>query len=87
MLLELLPEEGAKCLDEIRHALAQGDLDAARSFAHRLKGVAGNMGARKLSEIARQVELESDSIEAASDRLPALDAVLTETCEELKGVA
>ena len=41
---------------KIRQALAQGDLEQARRMAHSLKGVAANIGANELSQVAAKLE-------------------------------
>lgn len=86
-LLGILPEESAKCLHEIKSALSQGDLETARRFAHRLKGAAGNFGAPRLAALARGLELEAETLEAAGSRLPALDEAFEDTRRALAAVA
>jgi signal transduction histidine kinase/CheY-like chemotaxis protein/HPt (histidine-containing phosphotransfer) domain-containing protein len=44
-------------LDALRDALGSGDAPAVRSAAHRLKGSAANLGARRVAELAFELEL------------------------------
>jgi HPt (histidine-containing phosphotransfer) domain-containing protein len=56
--------------EEIRTELEDGSLDVARRLAHTIKGVAGTVGANRLSEIASR--LESAIKNEDSDRIPDL---------------
>ena len=85
-LLGILPEESAKCLYEIKNALSQGDLEGARRFAHRLKGAAGNFGAKRLEALACGLELEAETLEAAGSCLPALDEAFEQTRRALAAI-
>jgi PAS domain S-box-containing protein len=55
---------------EIQTELAHGNLGVAQRLAHTIKGVAGTIGAKRLSEISAQLEsaIKNDS----SDRIPNL---------------
>jgi len=44
-------------LTELRHSLAQGELETLGKTAHGLKGSAGNMGAIALAELAKRLEM------------------------------
>lgn len=87
VLLSLLPNEGETCLNEIKSALGRGDLETARQFAHRLKGVASNIGAARLAALARELEQEAETLEAAEQRVTGLDTALEQTREALSKVA
>ena len=67
----------------IQGALEAGDQDAARITAHTLKGVAGNIAARSLAEIAGAIEsaLKGGHPEEARRHLCALEAALAEVME------
>ncbi|HEY6891841.1 MAG TPA: response regulator [Solirubrobacter sp.] len=60
-------------LDELRDAVARGDEEAARKLAHKLRGSSETVGAVKLSEIARRIELGED---AAGELEPAYRGTL-----------
>jgi signal transduction histidine kinase/DNA-binding response OmpR family regulator len=77
--LSCIPDEGAKCLNQIKAAISAGDLDAARKAAHSLKGMAGNFGAVRLASISRRIELEAPAIEAVAERVNELERTLDET--------
>ncbi|MEW5736989.1 MAG: response regulator [Thermodesulfobacteriota bacterium] len=59
--------------DEFRQAVSRSDFDAAAGLSHALKGVAGNLGAREISEAAARAEKAARAHSAA---LPSL-------CDEL----
>jgi len=52
-------------LAELRHTLAQGELETLGNTAHGLKGSAGNMGAIALTELAKRLEMAGKSKNAA----------------------
>jgi HPt (histidine-containing phosphotransfer) domain-containing protein len=83
-ILALVPDETAKCIADLKKAIAAKDVASARRTAHRLKGMAGNLGATRLSRMARAMELSSQSIEDVSGRMPTLEKTLTETLEVLR---
>ena len=77
--LGCIPDEGAKCLNQIKAAIGAGDLDAARKAAHSLKGMAGNFGATRLAAISRRIELEATAIEIVAANVTELEETLDET--------
>jgi two-component system, sensor histidine kinase and response regulator len=56
-LIGLFREEGPRMIQEIREALAAGDLVAVQRTAHGLKGAAGYLGGTRTVEAAHQLEL------------------------------
>lgn len=82
MLLQL-PEAAAQSLDAIRAALAAGDLEETRKAAHMLKGFASSLGAARLSSIAREIELDHDSLAPIAVRMPFLAATIEATISEV----
>lgn len=78
-MIERIPSESASLLREIQEALAAGDLEIAQRAAHSLKGLASNLGAERLAGVARCVELEADSVEAASNEVERLESAVCET--------
>jgi len=48
-------------MDRLRNAWAAGDIEEVRRAAHSLKGSAGNIGARRLYEVCRQLEAQGTS--------------------------
>jgi PAS domain S-box-containing protein len=59
----------ANVVDEVLAALAQDDSETAQRIAHTLKGIAGNVGASKLQEAARQLEDAIKNNTGEADRL------------------
>ncbi|MDA0162525.1 response regulator [Solirubrobacter ginsenosidimutans] len=76
-LLERVVEAFARTtpglLEELRDAVSRGDGEAARKLAHKLRGSAETVGAVRLSEIARRIELGED---AAGELEPAYRGTL-----------
>ncbi len=56
-LLEGITDEGGECLSTIHAALAANDLTTAQRAAHKLKGMASNLGAARLADAARGTEI------------------------------
>lgn len=83
-ILARVPHEGAKSLADLYKSIKDGDLALARRSAHRLKGMANNLGAARLARVARAIELESPGIEEVSRRMPTLEQTLGETLEALR---
>jgi CheY-like chemotaxis protein/HPt (histidine-containing phosphotransfer) domain-containing protein len=77
--LGCIPDEGAKCLNQIKAAISAGDLDAARKAAHSLKGMAGNFGATRLATISRRIELDATAIEIVAENITELEETLNDT--------
>jgi two-component system sensor histidine kinase/response regulator len=63
-------------VDQIRAALAAGDLEGARRLAHTLKGLAGNIGAAALQQAAATLEA------ALATPQPAVVAAPLDACEQ-----
>ena len=83
-ILARVPGEGTRSLADFAKAVAGGDVAAARRTAHRLKGMANNLGAVRLAQMARSIELGCHSIDEVSARLPALEQTLGETLAALR---
>jgi signal transduction histidine kinase/CheY-like chemotaxis protein len=85
--LECVPDESIRSLNEIKVAIGLGDLKEAKRVAHRMKGMASNLGATRLAAVARSIEIEAASIEVAADHLEMLSATTDETLIELRAIA
>ena len=83
-LLSRVPGESHKCLTGIKEAVSRGDLASAKRTAHRLKGMASNLGAVRLAGIARSIELASVDIADVSTRSVQLEETLNATLEALQ---
>ncbi|NJO32446.1 MAG: Hpt domain-containing protein [Rhodospirillales bacterium] len=86
-ILARVPDECHSNVAEIERAIATGSLAACKRAAHRLKGMAGNLGAFRLAKMARDIELKSESIEDVAGQMPGLQETLTVTLAALQGVA
>jgi hypothetical protein len=85
--LECVPDESIRSLNEIKVAIGLGDLKEAKRVAHRMKGMASNLGATRLAAVARSIEIEAASIEMASGHLAMLSATTDATLVELRAIA
>jgi chemotaxis protein histidine kinase CheA len=83
-VLARVPYECARCLADIKKAIAESDLLTARRSAHRLKGMASNLGAARLARLARTIELASQSVEDVSSRMASLEKTSAETLEAIR---
>ena len=86
-LLSRVPGECARCLADIEAALQEGSLPAAKRAAHRLNGMASNLGAARLSQMARRMELGCTSVDDVREQLPGLSHVMHETTAETRARA
>lgn len=86
-ILAGVPDECRRNIAEIERAIVEGSLAASKRAAHRLKGMAGNLGAARLAQSARDIELKSDSIEDVAGRMAGLQETLTGTLAALDRAA
>ena len=70
-------------LDELRAAVERDDGEARRALAHKLRGSAETVGAQRLSELARQLELG----EGADAAVAELEPVYRGTLDALQRLA
>ncbi|TAN50024.1 MAG: response regulator, partial [Rhodospirillales bacterium] len=70
---------------ELAHMLAQASIKEAERLAHTLKGVAGNLGAASIQELAGRIEKSAGSgrPEAAADDLSQLTEAIDELAKSL----
>ena len=85
--LAAIPLEAGTCLNQIKAAIAAGDLDTARRAAHMLKGMAGNLGAVRLAAAARRLELAAAASEAVAQQIAPLERALDATRARLGSMA
>ncbi|MBT4817117.1 MAG: response regulator, partial [Lentisphaerae bacterium] len=87
--LRKFAESQASAAEDIRAALEAGDTEAAQRLAHTLKGLAGTIGAERLREASREVEvaLEDGGADDACSLLPALEQRLQEVLDSLLRLA
>jgi len=87
-MIDLFTEHAAERLDAVRRGVDGPDVKSAERGAHSLKSTAGNLGAERLMEAARQVEAAA----AAGDRdrvvalFDPLDAALQDALASLRTI-
>jgi len=69
----------------IKHALEQGNTDAAHRSVHTLKSSAGQIGEKMLQKAASDVEkmFENDEVHLSDEKFSVLDAELKRTLDKL----
>jgi signal transduction histidine kinase/CheY-like chemotaxis protein/HPt (histidine-containing phosphotransfer) domain-containing protein len=83
-LLLQFPRRQGGTADSIRALIKRGDTAEAMRLAHSLKSVAGNLGARGLSEKSREVEYALRDGKEAGTAVEALGRALAEVVEGLE---
>ncbi|MBN2803952.1 MAG: response regulator, partial [Deltaproteobacteria bacterium] len=83
-LLEKYVLRQADAVDEIVFSLAAGDLKEAIEHVHTLKGVSGNVGAVKVSELAAQAEQSLKTDDGLNYNFTPLRLVLNDTCKVIQ---
>jgi HPt (histidine-containing phosphotransfer) domain-containing protein len=73
-VLKMFLQEVPPRIDRLRNAYAAADIQEVRRIAHSLKGSAGNIGARPMFGVCKQLD-ESADLESAR---PLIDALGTE---------
>ena len=64
-VLTLFRQDAPRRVERLRNALAVGNIEEMRRAAHSLKGSAGNIGARSMVDICRQIEERDEPASAA----------------------
>ncbi len=86
-MLILVPGESERLLSDIQWALGKGDLTTARQYAHSLKGMAGNYAATRIATVAREFEIEAQTLDAAREKTAGLERAIEETQQWLEKFA
>ncbi len=88
-LFKVFLEDIPDYIRAVEQSIAENDPGALVEAAHAIKGSSGNIGAKRLAEIARQLELQgrSGSIGDAGQQVAALRAGLEEVRGALRKVA
>jgi len=73
-VLNLFLVEVPPRMDRLRNAWAAGNIEELRRIAHSLRGSAGNVGARRLYEVCRQLDDKGQSGDLAGSA-PFVDAL------------
>ncbi len=85
-LITIVRETNVEVPARLRAAARDGDLDTVIFTAHTLKGMAGNLQAPRLSELARETEAaakagQADALELAGALAETMDRLLAEVAE------
>lgn len=73
-------------IEKIRSAAGTGDTLSAGQAAHSLKGAAGNLGFKQLSEMAQAAEMnaKNDDLEKIASSLPSLSEQLEDIAAQFE---
>ena len=82
-ILGRVPDQCSACITEIEAAVGEMELAKVKRVAHRLKGMAANLGAARLARLARGLELDSRELADIERQLPALKTTIAETVAAL----
>lgn len=85
-MLSELPAAASQALYNMEMALASNDPEEVRRLAHAFKGVASSFGAARLAALAREFELDANSVASMMLRMPALAEAIDETLAALPDV-
>ena len=77
-LIGIFISESAEVLQELSHAVGDGDSDAIRLLAHRAGGSSSACGATRLSSLLLRLENPHADVRSGRDDLATLGAVLNE---------
>lgn len=78
-ILEGVPGQCAACVNDIEAGLGEMQLVKVRRAAHKLKGMAANLGAARLSKLARRLEIEAQELCDVERQLPHLKTTVAQT--------
>lgn len=84
-MIRLFLENSPERMDQIRKGLASDNADSALRGAHSLKSTAANLGAMRLSGLAKRAEDAADDgdLDRVRTLMPELEEVYTGSCEAL----
>lgn len=82
-ILAQVPGQCEACVSELTAAAGAQELVKAKRVAHKLKGMAANLGAARLARLARSIELESEDVAEVVQCLPLVSAMVAETIDAL----
>jgi HPt (histidine-containing phosphotransfer) domain-containing protein len=84
-ILKVFVETARVDIGKIQAAVERGDAHAAGEAAHSLKGAAGNLGFKALSELARAAEINAgnDDLGKITPTLPVLTGQVEEINSQL----
>ncbi len=86
-ILARVPAETLQSMELLARAIELKDLTMARRAAHRIKGMAANLGATRLSHDAKDLELSCSDINEIAARFSSLDQTMSDTLTALAELA
>ncbi|WP_306017594.1 Hpt domain-containing protein [Balneatrix alpica] len=88
LLLETYLDDSDNRLQTLKQALAAADAGKIREAAHSLKGSSGNIGAKELAEICKNLEDagRESNLELAAQLLPQVESALAQVQQALKAM-
>lgn len=86
-MLSELPSAAQQAIGAIEAAVRSNNMEEARRSAHVLKGVASSFGAARLAAMAREIELESVSIDDVGGCIADLIVTVEQTSNAFSGPA
>lgn len=86
MLVDMFIKNIPPMMDELKEALAAGDLQTVTEKAHAIKGVAGNLSVNRLMDLAAEVELQAKegNLDAVQLEVGPMSEVFDQSIEALK---
>ncbi len=87
-MIDLFLAHAGERVDQIRKGLSAPDQEAAETGAHTLKSSAGNVGARRVQQLASEAEsmAEAGKMDELQELFPALEKEFHSACEGLRAV-
>ncbi len=82
-ILGRVPAQCSAGIAEIEAAVGEKELARVKRVAHRLKGMAANLGAARLARLARCIEIDSMDLADVELQLPVLKTTVAETLAAL----
>lgn len=82
-ILASVPDQCSACVHDIEAGMAEMQLAKVKRAAHKLKGMAANLGAARLSRLARRMEIEAQDLSDIARHLPHLKSTVVETMAAL----
>ncbi len=73
-------------MDNLKKAMAEGDVDTAFRSAHTLKGVCKNLSLQELDKVSSEIteHLRAQDLESAKKMLPAVEEAYDKTIDIIK---
>ncbi len=75
MLIGSFLEESTSILDNLKIAIDSGDFSAIKSYAHSIKGSAGNLQFKEIYEMSREIELSAAESKTDLDYVAYFEAI------------